>query len=219
MTYKNILNSIDSVLKPYTENISLDKLNLTKDYNIIKEYNYKKSIDESKSKIEVKPILIEKEINIQKHYSKSTYTKLTEQEISNMEFGTYIHNLLEIIDFNNPRLEELEVEPFYKNKIQQFLNLDILKGNNLKFYKEFEFIYKNNNEENHGIIDLIIESENDIKIVDYKLKNIKDDKYLEQLNGYKTFVETKTYKPVSIYLYSILDNKLEKLDMKDKVLV
>ena len=163
--------------------------------------------------------MIEKEINIQKHYSKSTYTKLTEQEISNMEFGTYIHNLLEIIDFNNPRLEELEVEPFYKNKIQQFLNLDILKGNNLKFYKEFEFIYKNNNEENHGIIDLIIESENDIKIVDYKLKNIKDDKYLEQLNGYKTFVSTKTYKPVSIYLYSILDNKLEKLDMKDKVLV
>lgn len=216
MSFKDILNSIEPTLKPYVQNIELDKLNLTKDYNIIKEYNYKKSINMGADKIIVNPIEILKEVKTQKHYSKSTYKKLTEQERNNMEFGTYMHNLLEIIDFDNPRLDELNISTFYKNKIQQFLDLDIIKGENLKFYKEFEFIYENNNEESHGIIDLIIESDYDIKIVDYKLKNIKDDKYIEQLNGYKNYIKTKTDKQISIYLYSILDSKLERLDKQEE---
>ena len=35
-------------------------------------------------------------------------------------------------------------------------------------------------------------------------KNIKDNEYLKQLNGYKKYIEEKTKKKVSIYLYSIL---------------
>ena len=40
-----------------------------------------------------------------------------------------------------------------------------------------------------------------IKIIDYKLKNIDDENYLKQLMGYKTYIENKTKKDVSIYLY------------------
>ena len=53
--------------------------------------------------------------------------------------------------------------------------------------------------------------EDHINIVDYKLKYIDDDAYLEQLKGYKSYIEKQFEKPVKIYLYSILDDELKEL--------
>ena len=57
----------------------------------------------------------------------------------------------------------------------------------------------------------MIEDENEIKIIDYKLNNIKDENYLKQLNGYKNYISKISNKDINIYLYSILSNTLEKL--------
>ena len=74
-------------------------------------------------------------------------------------------------------------------------------------YKEYEFVY----ETAHGIIDLMLEYEDHIKIIDYKLNDISDSAYLEQLKGYKKYIETKTSKCVKIYLYSIINGELKEL--------
>ena len=66
-------------------------------------------------------------------------------------------------------------------------------------------------EEKHGIIDLLLEYDDRIDLIDYKLKNITDDKYIKQLKGYQNYIETKVSKPVSIYLYSIIDGKFEQI--------
>ena len=58
----------------------------------------------------------------------------------------------------------------------------------------------------------MLEYENSISIIDYKMKNIADENYLNQLNGYKKYIESISKKDVSIYLYSILDDKLENLN-------
>ena len=50
--------------------------------------------------------------------------------------------------------------------------------------------------------------ENDIKIIDYKLKNTTDSAYLEQLKVYKEYINNKLNKPVSTYLYSIINEEL-----------
>ncbi len=50
-----------------------------------------------------------------------------------------------------------------------------------------------------------------IKIIDYKLKNISDEAYLKQLNGYKDYIEKRFNKPTNIYLYSVTNNTLEKI--------
>ena len=55
----------------------------------------------------------------------------------------------------------------------------------------------------------MFEYENYIDIIDYKLKNIDDEEYLKQLEGYKNYIYNKTKKEVNIYLYSILDNDLK----------
>ena len=62
-----------------------------------------------------------------------------------------------------------------------------------------------------GIIDLMLEYDNCIKIIDYKLKNTSDKAYLEQLTGYKKYISTKTNKDIQIYLYSIIDGQLKEL--------
>ena len=53
---------------------------------------------------------------------------------------------------------------------------------------------------------------NHIDIIDYKLKNIEDDAYLDQLHGYRDYIKEKRKKPVFLYLYSILDNNFKKID-------
>ena len=57
----------------------------------------------------------------------------------------------------------------------------------------------------------MIEYNDSIDIIDYKLKNIKDEKYKDQLNGYKKYIESISDKKINLYLYSILDEKIEIL--------
>lgn len=58
---------------------------------------------------------------------------------------------------------------------------------------------------------MILEYEDHIDIIDYKLKNISDLNYLSQLQGYKNYVIKRTNKLVNLYLYSLLDTKLTKI--------
>ncbi len=83
--------------------------------------------------------------------------------------------------------------------------------NNAEIFQEYEFIYEEDKKEYHGKIDLMIIYENHIDIIDYKLNDITDEKYLHQLNGYKNYIEKNTKKEVNIYLYSILGGKIKKL--------
>ena len=140
---------------------------------------------------------------------KTTSKLLSSVLCKNMAYGRNIHSILENIDFNNPDYTNLN--EFEKNCIDNFLSTGIL-DNSINLYKEYEFIYMEDNTKYHGIIDLLIEYDNEFKIVDYKLKNITDEAYIKQLTGYKKYIESISTKPVSIYLYSILDGKLEKID-------
>ena len=128
-----------------------------------------------------------------------------------MQLGLNVHEILELIDFKNPNLELIE-DDFIKEKVSKFLNNDLLKDlNNTTIYKEHEFIYELDNIEYHGIIDLMLEHDNKIDIIDYKINNIKDENYLNQLNGYKEYISSISNKEVNIYLYSIIGETLEKL--------
>ena len=120
-----------------------------------------------------------------------------------------MHSILENIDFNN--LDFTYLNNFEKQKVISFINTKIL-NNAQNIYKEYEFFYEENNENYHGIIDLLIEKENENIIIDYKLKNTKDEAYLKQLNGYKNYIENITNKKTQIYLYSILDEQLIDLN-------
>lgn len=203
-SFLDIINSVKNRLEKYL--IKVEIPNLTKDYNLIKENNY--DISEFKE-LKVENINIPNEEIKENSFSKKINEVITKDKKKILEFGTYFHELLENLDFN----QEINLEnKFYQEKINNFLKSDVLKNiKYAKIYKEYEFMYIKDDTKYHGIIDLMLEYDDHVDIIDYKLKNVEDDKYLKQLNGYKEFVATKTNKVINLYLYSIVDTKFLKI--------
>ena len=129
-----------------------------------------------------------------------------------MNFGTKVHEALELLDFKNPNYDLIDLDNYVVNKIKSFINSSFIKENiNNKLYKEYEFTYIENDNYMHGIIDLMIEDKDKIIILDYKLKGIDDINYDKQLNGYRKVIENRTNKKIVCLLYSILDEKFREV--------
>ena len=205
----SILNSIKSNLLQYIKNINLNDINLSKDYTMIKSNNIYDLIDKTDERLEVIEFNNVSNTLDSKHFSKSNIELMTKDIKEKLEFGTKMHEYFEYLDFNNPNLDIIENK--YKKYFEYFFQSDIMKNinNSLNIYKEYEFIYYNKDKNKlHGIIDLMVEYENHIDIIDYKLKNIHDTEYIKQLTGYKNYISTKTDKTINIYLYSIMDSRI-----------
>ena len=207
ISFANIIDSASTILEDYITNVDNTKLNLTKAYNMSKK-SFKKESFLQNEPIKVEEIKIETKIIDNKHFSKNIHRLRTLEETKNIEKGLHMHEVFENFDFNKKDYSLLN--NFEKAKIQAFINKNILK-NSKKIFKEYEFIYENNNVEYHGIIDLLIIKENENIIVDYKLKNISDEEYIKQLNGYKKYIEMITSKKTKTYLYSILYDTLTQI--------
>ena len=72
----------------------------------------------------------------------------------------------------------------------------IEKIENLEFIKEYKVLKDK------------LSKNNKYKELSFRLKNTTDKAYLEQLIVYKEYISSKLNKPVSTYLYSIIDEKL-----------
>ena len=204
-SFASIMYSLESITKDYYKNIDINDINLSKDYNMISNNNYKEHLKLIDDKIEVNTTCIPSSIKENKTFSKKDIHIVTKEEEDKLLYGRLIHELFECTDFNN--LDNLSDNN--KKIIERFLEkVDISHAN---IYKEYEFIYDEDNTTYHGIIDLMLEYQDNIKIIDYKLKNINDDAYIKQLNGYKDYIEKLFNKKTSIYLYSITLNTLEEI--------
>ncbi len=208
-SFKDIIDSVNYVLENYTTNINIDDLNLTKKYNknAITNINI-----ESDNDIIVNEIVDNSYIEEKKVFSHKSNKMVSEEDKKNIEYGKRMHYLLEIIDFKNPDFDKYNMSKLEKERITMFLNNKILDNiDECNIYKEYEFIYEDKNVVKHGIIDLLLEYKDSLIIVDYKLKNIDNDYYKEQVNGYKIFLNKKTGKNIKCFLYSILDNVIKEV--------
>ena len=209
-SFLDILSFVKENMKDYIFNVDLSKINLTKNYNLVKEYNYRENIEHTDLKISFFELDILNNILNKERISKETKDLLDKDIKEKMEFGKYIHKVLEYIDFKNFDISLFSIPEFYKTRIDKFINL-VNKEEIINVYKEYEFSYINNDIYEHGIIDLILEYDNHIKIIDYKLKNIKDGDYRRQIEKYKEYLSNKTNKKIDTYLFSIIDGTLERI--------
>lgn len=208
-SFLDMLLSIKDSLIAYCKEVDIKSLNLTKNYNLIKEYNYKDAIEKTTDKIYVESLNFKEKEKTSKQISKETKTLLSKEDKEKMEFGTKMHEVFEYLDFKNPNIQSLPISDYFKAKIEKFLSL-INTKDIINVYKEYEFSYEKDDNYFHGIIDLILEYEDKIKIIDYKLKNIDDENYDKQIKTYKEYLSTKTNKKIETYLFSILKEKLEE---------
>ncbi len=207
-SYKDILESVYPYIHKYIENIDLPEINIG--YKYSQKNNINIATEDSHKIIVNEKEYISELIN-EEHYSKSENKLITPTEVSNMEYGTHMHYILENTDFKNPDYSLLTNEE--QEIIQELLNNQIMSNiKDANIYHEYEFIYENNKQIKTGIIDLMLEYPDHIDIIDYKLKNTNDPAYLKQLNGYKEYIENKNNKPTYIYLYSLLNKELIDLN-------
>lgn len=206
----DFIYGVRDYLSTYFKTVDLNTLNMSKDYLYTKTVSLKTDTSEQNDFV-VEEINIEKELVQEKSFSKSTIDILDRTIKENMNFGTKVHETLEYIDFKN--IDKINIEDsFLKKEINKLLDNKLFENiNNAKIYKEFEFVYEKDFTEYHGIIDLMLEYEDHIDIVDYKLKNTVDEKYKDQLNGYKTYISSITDKPINVYLYSILNGTVTEI--------
>lgn len=204
-SFASIFYSLENNIHDYYKSIDINKLNLTKEYNMIKKFNIATYLNKNNNKINIEEINVVNKVIQEESYSKKSDKLKDKNEIINMEYGTKVHELLEIVDFKTKDTNFIK-DNFIKDKIDKFL-AKLKIDENTKIYKEYEFIYKKNDINYHGIIDLILEYHDHIDIIDYKLKNTIDNSYIKQINGYKNYIESISNKKVNIYLYSIINNE------------
>ena len=209
-TLGDLIYSIRNRLDGYITKVELDKLKMSKDYNIIASGNFESSIEGTDTKLDVKNINISNIEIESSSFSKKMHELIDMETKNNIELGLKMHEILENTDFKN--MTKLD-NHFYQEKIDKLVNSDLFKNiKDAKIYKEYEFIYVKDDTKYHGIIDLMLEYDDHIDIIDYKLKNVDDDKYILQLKGYQEFVRSNSGKPVSLYLYSIIDSVILKIE-------
>ena len=209
-SFLSILNSISGNLTNYIKNINLDLIGLTKDY-LKGSSKLKTEFEKNNKIINYELVNFGNKIVENKHASKTINKIIDKSEYELLNKGTKAHQILEQTDF----LNVLDSNPYKENINYLIENLHI--DNNTLIYKEYEFMYFQNGINYHGIIDLVVVNEEQVSIVDYKLKNIDDPKYIDQLTVYYNYLKTIFQKDIKVYLYSILDNNLKELIIKESI--
>ena len=204
-SFASIMYSLEPITKSYYKNIDINSIDLSKNYNLVKNDNYNKLLGRVEDIINVQDINIDIQKEEEKSFSKKNIHITSKEEQDRLDYGKKVHELFELTDFHNTS----NLTGKNREIITNFL--DKVNIDNADIYKEYEFIYEEDNTTYHGIIDLMLVYKDNIKIIDYKLKNISDEAYLKQLNGYKDYIENRFNKPTNIYLYSVTNNTLEKI--------
>ena len=178
----------------------------------------KKEVEKKEGKSEInweemrEPILVHEhffkdEVQENQIFSKKNTKLLQKEEKINIAFGTKIHQLLE--ETLELQEEKNEVDPY----VAAFLNQELLQSRKeATLFQEYEFLYEEEGKKYHGMIDFMLVYDTHVVLIDYKLKDIEKKEYLKQLKGYRAYIEHKTKKPTTVYLYSILEDKMKKVD-------
>ena len=206
-SYLNVIRSIYNDLNKFEieSNILANKDYLTSSKIV-------NNLSKTDKKLNVEELVIDVEEILEKHYSKDELHLVERSEKELLELGTKVHEILEEIDFNDYNLDLYNIDTQVKNKINSFINSSLMQDKlNLNMYKEYEFLYEDDNSLSHGIIDLLIEDKDMMYIIDYKLKNIDDPNYDNQLNGYRKYIEELTKKETKCYLYSIINENYREV--------
>lgn len=199
----------NNILSKYYEEVNLNDMNISSSY---KDKTNNFSVGGNKELI-YDDFSIDKEEIKSSHASKEIHQIIDDKMDYILNRGIRLHSILESIDFNNPNLDDIEIDENEKEIIENVLSNDIFK--NIKYgksYHEHEFYFIKDDIEYHGIIDLFVVYDDHIDIIDYKLSNVDSLEYITQLNVYKDYISTKFDSTINIYLLSLLKNEIKKLN-------
>ena len=186
----------------------IKKENLIKYNSFLKETDYYLSLKEDNlyydSRIELLEDVsfnIKEEIVESKRASALINNLIKDSDLKNIDSGNKLHLDFEFKNTNNKLVSNLY------NK--SFNNKNLRDGEVLT---EYEFIYENNQKLIRGIIDMLVIYEDEVHIIDYKLRDLSNTNYIDQLNTYKDYIKSVyTNKKIKLFLYSITEGIIKEL--------
>ena len=127
------------------------------------------------------------------------------EDSSILDFGTKLHLALETLDLSNEEVDTSYIkDATIKKFVNRFLDSDLRKKY-IGYNDYHEYEYYDDVLNSFGSIDLLLVSEKDAVIIDYKTKNISDEKYIDQLHTYQRNVKRIFNLDAKAYLYSIVE--------------
>ena len=199
-SFYDFLVALSGNVARYEKEVNINNLGLTKEYEFSKVIR-NNTLDSNDEIMEFIDCNIDYEEIETKHASKIIKNIISKEEAKTLEFGTHMHEILELTDFKNVKTNNKHINNL----------LDTFNFKDATIYQELEFVFVKDDIKYHGIIDLMLEYSDKICIIDYKLKNIDDENYIKQLSVYYDYVKSVSDKNIELYLYSILDNVVKKV--------
>lgn len=171
-------------------------------------------IPKTEKTIKYKQFTFSKTEKIKKRYSKSMNSFLEDDIIKMIDYGNYYHQLIEKVNFNDFDNSIMHYPIELQDSLKKLVNSPLFKTfKNPEFFQEYEFYQEKDNQVKRGIIDLMVIDDDRVSVIDFKLRNIDDEAYQNQLFGYYDFLKDKVNKPIDLYLYSIMNKNLKKFEL------
>lgn len=207
------------IVKPDKQNINKDLANCSNMYSILSlADNFIARNREYKNELTYPSLTIEqtkdetfvlKEINDivyevkEKKKASKQLTDISNEEL--LKTGQKLHYLLELTDISTKNVDFIK-DANERKIIQRVINNDVFNIDGfIDIIHEYNYEDKINNI--NGVIDCLLIGKDEIRIIDFKLKNINDSEYDEQLKTYKKYItQVSDNKKVTMYLLSIVDN-------------
>ena len=157
-------------------------------------------------KVELKTLQIPAKIVEKGRASKELSEDIDE---SLLDFGTLVHSYLEHMDLENDDLSYIKdsnIRRYVRNVKESW----IFKGvKNSQVRHEVRYFDEENNMQ--CFIDALSIKDDEIDIVDFKLKNIDEKDYDKQLRTYKRYVSKNTTLPVKMYLLAAITGEIREV--------
>ena len=186
------------------------------DYNLSYQYkmkNYSSNSVLGNEIISYDERTLPKEV-IKGRISKEMHELPTKKVKNNINLGLEFHSALEALDFKKLDIDSLPANDFIKTTLKKVFKHPIFERiKEAKTYHEHEFYEVFDDVEYHGIIDLLVIYDDHIDIIDYKLSNVDSSEYVRQLALYKKYVKTKWNKEINVYLLSLINAEIKRLDV------
>lgn len=153
----------------------------------------------------IREIKVDSTIKEKKHASK----EVVKVDESLLRFGSEVHALLEGLDLSKKDTSYIKDYKF-RRIANNVINSSLFKGvSNEQVRHEFSYYDKENNV--NGVIDCLIIKDNEIDIIDFKLKNIAEEDYDKQLKTYKAYISSISDKPIKMHLLAALTGEVREV--------
>jgi len=166
-----------------------------------------KNLQKALKKIEIKQISLPSQL-IEKRIASHEISEEVDQGV--LDFGTQLHQLLEVVDYEKKDLSFIRDKRLAQCVSNVFMTSLFSNVKNENLRHEFKFYDAKN--QIHGVIDCLIMSQEEIKIVDFKLKNIDDEQYIKQLHAYRDYVRSISALPIRMYLISAMTGEEREIE-------